>query len=252
MFASAFEYHKATSVADAIQLLNTNREARLLAGGHSLIPLLKLRQAGPPALIDIGGIDELRGISTHNGAIRIGALTTHRAIETSDEVGEACAMMAEVDGGIGDPQVRNRGTIGGNVVRADPASDWPTVLTVIEVPRLRPNQLAEYAKMAHPATSFAVVGAAVVVTVDGGRCTSASVIVGDLVPVPVRVRAVEAALVGQELTPDIIAAASERVSNDLGPNVRGDRVFASADYRRAVAGVEVKHALLHAAGLAHH
>ena len=131
MFASEFEYHMATSVADAIQLLNTNREARLLAGGHSLISLLKLRQAGPPALIDIGGIDELRGISTHNGAIRIGALTTHRAIETSGEVQEACAMLTEVAGGIGDPQVRNRGTIGGTVAHADPASDWPTVLTAL-------------------------------------------------------------------------------------------------------------------------
>ena len=294
MFATEFEYHRATSVAEAIQLLNSSQDAKLLAGGHSLIPLLKLRQARPSTLIDIFGIDELRGITVNDGTIRIGALTTHRAIETSSEVREACGMMAEVAGGVGDPQVRNRGTIGGNVVHADPGSDWPTALTAlgarfvvqgagglgrrgthtvnaadfftgllttavgehdiliaIEVPRLGPNQHAEYAKMAHPATSFAVVGAAVVVTVEGDRCTSATVTVGGLVPVPLKARAVENALVGQELTADTIAAASERVSIDLGSNVTGD-IYASADFRRAMAAVEVKHALNHAVGLAHH
>jgi carbon-monoxide dehydrogenase medium subunit len=184
--------------------------------------------------------------------------------------------------------VRNRGTIGGNVTHADPGSDWPTVLTAldarfviqgqnartlaasefftgvletavaddellvaIEAPRLAPNQHAEYAKMAHPATSFAVVGAAVVVTVDNGRCTDASIAVGGLVPVPVRARAVENALVGQELTADNVAAATQLISEDLGDNVFGDSVYASADYRRVVVGVEIKHAIFHATGMAH-
>jgi len=295
MFATEFEYHKATSVAQAIQLLSANPEAKLLAGGHSLIPLMKLRQVRAPVVIDIGGIAELRGISVNNGTIRIGALTTHREIETSSEIAEACHIMTEVAGGIGDPQVRNRGTIGGNVVHADPSSDWPTVLTAlgagmviqgqgglgrrggrtvpaaefftgvletslrpnevltaIEVPRLAQNQLAEYAKMAHPATHFAVVGGAVVVTVDGGRCTAASVVVGGLVPTPLRARAVENALVGQELTFDNITAATQHISDDLGSDVFGDSVFASADFRRTVVGVEVKHALFHAMGLSHH
>ena len=295
MFATEFEYHKATTVAQAIQLLSANPEAKLIAGGHSLIPLMKLRQVRAPMVIDIGGIDELRGISINNGTIRIGALTTHREIETSSEIADACHMMTEVAGGIGDPQVRNRGTIGGNVVHADPASDWPTVLTAlgarmviqgqgglgrrgvrvvpaadfftgvmetslgpnevltaIEVPRLAQNQLAEYAKMAHPATHFAVVGGAVVVTVDGGRCTAASVVVGGLVAAPLRARAVETALVGQELTMENITAATERISIDLGSDVFGDSVFASAEFRRVVVGVEVKHALFHAVGLAHH
>ena len=291
MFAKEFEYHRATSVDQAVQLLNANQDAKLLAGGHSLIPLMKLRQATPAAVVDIGGIDELRGITVSDGVIRIGALTTHRAIEASSEVQEACGMMVEVAGGIGDPQVRNRGTIGGNVSHADPGSDWPTVLTAlnasfviqgpaqggsrrvpaaefftgllttvlaeneiltaVEVPRLGANQHAEYAKMAHPATSFAVVGAAVIVTVDDGRCTAASVVVGGLVPAPLRAGSVENALVGQELTSDTIAAAAERVSVDLGSNVTGDSVFASANYRRAVVAVEVKHALNHAIGLAH-
>ena len=289
MFAADFEYHKATSVAQAIQLLSDNPESKVLAGGHSLIPLLKLRQARPSGLIDIGGIDELRGISLNDGTIRIGPLTTHRAIETSSDIHDGCHMMTEVAEGIGDPQVRNRGTIGGNVVHADPGSDWPTVLTAlkarfviqrrrgsrtvpasefftglletvvedneiltsIEVPRLNSNQRAEYAKMGHPATSFAVVGAAVVVTVDGDRCTDASVVVGGLVPVPVRAAAVQRALVGQQLTEDVIAAAADQVGADLGNNVTGDSVYASADYRRAMAAVEVKHALNHALGLAH-
>ena len=295
MFATEFEYHKATSVAQAIQLLSANPDAKLLAGGHSLIPLMKLRQVRAPVVIDIGGIDELRGISVNDGTIRIGALTTHREIETSSEIAEACHIMTEVAGGIGDPQVRNRGTIGGNVAGADPSSDWPTVLTAlgavmviqgqgglgrrggrtvpaaefftgvletilgpnevltaIEVPRLAHNQVAEYAKMAHPATHFAVVGGAVVLTVDGGRCSAASVVVGGLVAVPLRARAVESALVGQELTIDNITAATERISIDLGSDVFGDSVFASAEFRRVVVGVEVKHAIFHAVGLAHH
>ena len=295
MYATEFEYHKAASVAEAIQLLVANPEAKLLAGGHSLIPLMKLRQVRAPAVIDIGGIDELRGISINDGTIRIGALATHREIETSSEIAEACHILTEVAGAIGDPQVRNRGTIGGNAAGADPASDWPTVLTAlgagmviqgqgglgrrgrrtvpaaefftgiletilgpneiltaIEVPRLAQNQVAEYAKMAHPATHFAVVGGAVVLTVDGGRCSAASVVVGGLVPAPLRARAVESALVGQELTIDNITAATERISIDLGSDVFGDSVFASAEFRRVVVGVEVKHAIFHAVGLAHH
>ena len=288
MFSTEFEYQKAASVAQALELLRSHENAKVLAGGHSLIPLMKLRQSRPSLLVDIGGIDELRGIAVNNGTIRIGALTTHREIQTSAQVQQACGVMAEVAEGIGDPHVRNRGTIGGNVTHADPGSDWPTVLTAldarfviqgedartvaasefftgvlettvaedellvaIEAPRLGPNQHAEYAKMAHPATSFAVVGAAVVVTVEGGRCTGASVAVGGLVSVPVRARAVENALVGQELTADSVGEAVQRISDDLGDNVFGDSVYASADYRRAVVGVEIKHAIFHAVGMVH-
>ena len=295
MFAAEFEYHKPSSVDEAVQLLNANPGAKVIAGGQGLIPQLKLRLARPPALVDIGGISELKGISVNDGTIRIGALNSHRAIESSTELADACHILTEVAGGVGDPAVRNRGTIGGNAAHADPASDWPTVLTAldarfviqgsggllsrgtrtvaasdfftgilstnladnevltaIEVPRLGPNQKAEYAKMAHPATFYAVVGAAVVVTVDGDRCTSASVAVGGLVPAPVRARSVETALVGQELTLDSIAAASQQVSHDLGANAFGDSVLASADYRRVAVGIEIKHALYHAVGLAHH
>jgi carbon-monoxide dehydrogenase medium subunit len=291
MFAPKFDYQKAASVADAVQALSNNSEAKIIAGGQSLIPLLKLRLARPAIVVDIGGIRELRGITVNDGSVSIGSLTTHNEIAASPQVQQACGILAEAAEGVGDPAVRNRGTIGGNVSHADPASDLPTVLialdarfniqgqssrtvaasdfftgafttalaenevlTGVEVPVLSGNQVAEYAKMAHPATSFAVVGAAVVVTLEPGHghhCVSASVAVGGVVPSPVRASSVEAALAGQELTQESITAAADRVADDLGSDTIGD-IYASADYRRAMAAVELKHALFHAVGLAHH
>ena len=292
MFAAEFEYRKAGSVAEAVQLLSEHPEARLLAGGHSLIPLMRFRLARPGLLIDIGGIASLRGISVNGDTISIGALTTHAELAASPAVQQANGLLAEAAGGIGDPAVRNRGTIGGNLAHADPASDWATVLTAlgatvsvqgpagsrtiavadliedafatalaenelistVSVPTLSANQRAEYAKMAHPASFYAVVGGAVVVTMDGDRCTAASVAVGGLTPRPVKAPAVEAALTGATLTLDSIAAATAKLSDDLaaaGADIIGD-VYASAEYRAGVAPVEVKHALLHAIGLAHH
>lgn len=294
MFAPEFDYYKAGSVAEAIRLLGAHQGSKLLAGGHSLIPLLKLRLARPSSLIDIGGIADLKGISVDNRGIRIGALTTHQAIATSPELQGSCPLLSEAAGMIGDSQVRNRGTIGGNVAHADPASDWPTVLTAlnasftiqgsgglgrrgtrtvaaanfftgalttalaenevltaVQVPSMSPNQRSAYAKMRHPASSYSVVGAAVVITVAGDQCTAASIALGGLVPVPVRATSVENALIGQRLDLDNIAAAASRVTDDLGDQILGD-IYASADYRRSVASVEVKHALAHAVGLVHH
>ena len=292
MFAAEFEYRKAGSIAEAIQLLTDNPEARLLAGGHSLIPLMRFRLARPELVIDIGGIANLRGINVSGDTVNIGALTTHAEIANSADVQRANGLLAEAAGGIGDPAVRNRGTIGGNLAHADPASDWATVLTAlgatvsaqgpagsrtiavadliadafttvldanelittVSVPTLAPNQRAEYAKMAHPASFYAVVGGAVVVTMDGDRCTAASVAVGGLTPRPVKAPAVEQALSGTTLTMDRIADATARLSEDLnatGVDIIGD-VYASADFRSSIAPVEVKHALLHAIGLAHH
>ena len=292
MFAAEFEYRKAGSIADAVRLLSENPGAKLLAGGHSLIPLMRFRLARPEVVIDIGGIDGLRSIRISDGTINIGALTTHAEIANSAEVQQANGLLAEAAGGIGDPAVRNRGTIGGNLAHADPASDWATVLTALGasvsiqgpsgsrtvavgdfvedafttglsedelittviVPVLAANQRAEYAKMAHPASFYAVVGGAVVVTMDGDRCTAASVAVGGLTPRPVKAAAVEQALSGTTLTMASIADATARLSEDIsaaGVDIIGD-VFASADFRASVAPVEVKHALLHAIGLAHH
>ena len=304
MFAAEFEYRKAGSVADAIQLLSDHPDAKLLAGGHSLIPLMRFRLARPAMLVDIGDIAALKGISVSGDTVSIGALATHAEIAASPAVQQANSLLAEAAGGIGDPAVRNRGTIGGNLAHADPASDWATVLTAlgasvtaqgpngsraiaaadlvedafvtalaenelitgVSVPALAANQRAEYAKMAHPASFYAVVGGAVVVTLDGSgdgagdgntdgvRCTAASVAVGGLTPRPVKATAVEQALAGAALTMDSIAAAAANLSADLdaaGVDLIGD-VYASAEYRAGVAPIEVKHALLHAIGLAHH
>ncbi len=314
MFTPEFHYHKAASVSEAVEMLASHDDSRLLAGGHSLLPLMRLRLARPATLIDIGGLDDLRGIRVHDGHIHIGALTTHGEIARSHDIQHANPLVAEVAGGIGDPQVRNRGTIGGNIAHADPASDWGTVLTVMEasitaqgpngtrtiaindffrgafdtaladnemvtgitVPALVQHgnghghdhghdhghghehgaasingEVGEYAKMAHPASFYPVIGGAVVINAEGGRCISARVAVGGLVPSPVRAPSVEAALAGQELTADNITAATNQLPNDLGDEIIGD-VYASADFRRAIAPVEVKHAMLHAIGLAHH
>ena len=292
MFAADFEYRKAGSIAEAVQLLSDNPGAKILAGGHSLIPLMRFRLARPEVVIDIGGIANIKGITISGDTINIGALTTHAEIASSADVQRANGLLAEAAGGIGDPAVRNRGTIGGNLAHADPASDWATVLTAlgatvsaqgpagsrtiavadliedafatvlgenelittVSVPVLAANQRAEYAKMAHPASFYAVVGGAVVVTMDGDRCTAASVAVGGLTPRPVKAPAVEQALSGTTLTMDSIADATARLGDDLsaaGVDIIGD-VFASADFRSNIAPVEVKHALLHAIGLAHH
>ena len=292
MFAADFEYRKAGSIAEAVQLLSDNPGAKILAGGHSLIPLMRFRLARPETVIDIGGIANLKGISISGDTINIGALTTHAEIASSADVQRANGLLAEAAGGIGDPAVRNRGTIGGNLAHADPASDWATVLTAlgatvsaqgpagsrtiavadliedafatvlaenelittVSVPVLAANQRAEYAKMAHPASFYAVVGGAVVVTMDGDRCTAASVAVGGLTPRPVKAPTVEGSLTGRVLSMDSIATATSRLGEDLnaaGVDIIGD-VYASADFRAGVAPVEVKHALLHAIGLAHH
>ncbi len=289
MYTPDFHYHKAGSVAEAIEMLGHHEDSRLLAGGHSLLPLMRLRLARPATLIDIGGLDDLRGIRVHDGHIHIGALTTHGDIARSQEVKESNSLLAEVAGGIGDQQVRNRGTIGGNIAHADPASDWGTVLSALDasvevqgpngsrtiavadffqgafstavgdgeivtgvrVSALASGEVGEYAKMSHPASFYPVIGGAVVINADGGQCVSARVAVGGLVPSPRRAPSVEAALAGQELTAGNLEAAANQLSNDLGDEIIGD-LFASADYRRAIAPVEVKHAMLHAIGLAHH
>ena len=280
MYAPDFAYYRAGSLAEAGQLLQQHPGAKLLAGGHSLIPLLKLRLATPAALIDIGRLDELKGISVTDGRVRIGALTTHAELAASSELAERCPALGEAAGLIGDPAVRNRGTIGGNVAHADPASDLPTVLraldatiavtvddgersipaadffegmmetalgdhdivTAIEVPAAGAGQGQAYVKFSHPASRYAVVGAAAAVPLGGGTVGVVAVARGGLVPVARRAASVEEALAGQAPTADAIAAAAAAVSADLGDELIGD-IYASAEYRRAMAPVCVKRAL---------
>jgi aerobic carbon-monoxide dehydrogenase medium subunit len=287
MYSPDFNYYRAGSVAEASDLLKKNPGAKLLAGGHSLIPLLKFRLAAPPALIDIGRIAELKGVSVEGGTVWIGALTTHAELAASAELRDSCPALAEAARHVGDPAVRNRGTIGGNVAHADPASDLPTVLaaldarfvisggagtttvkasgffkgmmttalgehdllTAIEIPARQTGQGAAYVKFTHPASRYAVVGVAAAVTVSGGRCSSAAVAVGGLVPRPMRAPALEKALAGQTLSAETIANAARLAVQDLGDDILGD-IYASAEYRKAVLPVWVKRALTAAAGRA--
>ena len=284
MFATDFDYYRAGSVSEAGQLLHAHPGAKLLAGGHSLIPLLKLRLAAPAAVIDIGRIGELKGITVSGDTLKIGSLTTHAELAASAAVRQHAAALAEAAGQIGDPAVRNRGTVGGNVAHADPASDLPTVLaalgatfgvvgaggartidaseffqgimttalgendllTFIEVPVAHTGDGSAYAKFSHPASRYAVIGVAASVSISAGSCTGAAVAVGGLVPTPCRATSVEQALTGQVLTPDVIATASQAVSNDVGDDPLGD-IFASGEYRKAVAHVYVGRAVAAAA-----
>jgi carbon-monoxide dehydrogenase medium subunit len=279
MYPADFDYHRARSIKEAQQMLAANPGAKLLAGGHSLLPLMKLRLASPPAVIDIGRVAELRGISTSGNTLRIGALTTHAELAASADIRRRAAALAEAAAVVGDPAVRNRGTIGGNVAHADPASDLPTVLVALGaqmlvvgpggersidaqqfftgimatalqddeilaaviVPAAAPGQGSAYVKFSHPASRYAVVGAAAAVTVEGGTCKAVAVAIGGLVPAARRAPSVERSLTGQQPSDSALASAAAQVAHDLD-EVNGD-LFASADYRRAVAPVYVKRAL---------
>jgi len=234
MIPAAFDYHRPASLDDALRLLQEVPEAKILAGGHSLLPMMKLRVISPRNLIDIGRIAALRGIREEGGGLVIGALTTHWMIESSPLIRARVPALADAAGRIGDVQVRNVGTIGGSLVHADPAADYPAVilavdaemvavgpggrrtipagqfftgvmasavradeiLTEIRLPRLPDGTGQAYLKFPHPASGFAVVGVAAVVRVQGTRCEDARVAVTGVGPTPYRATAVERLLVG--------------------------------------------------------
>ncbi len=276
MYPANFNYVRAGSVAEALSLIGREEDAKFLAGGHSLLPAMKLRLAEPSTLIDIGRIEDLRGIAYGAGdeADCIGPLTTHTTIAAS----RLPSALVEAASGIGDPQVRNRGTIGGNIAHADPASDLPTVLTALEatirvegpgeardiaagafftglfetqlednelitviaVPREGAGTGSAYAKLFNPASRYAVVGASASVTLDDGTIARARVAVGGLTPTATRCNAVEASLEGSSV--DAIQEAASQVASDVGDDILGD-VHASAEYRLGVLPVFVTRAL---------
>jgi carbon-monoxide dehydrogenase medium subunit len=279
MYAAPFDYFRANSVAEAQKLLADHPGSKLLAGGHSLIPLLKLRLSAPSALIDIGSIKDLKGISSSGNSLRIGALTTHSEIARSKTLLSACPILPEAAEMIGDLQVRNAGTIGGNIAHADPASDLPTVLlaldakmhavgpvgqrsipvseffegmmttslgpdeilTSIEVPSRQAGQGMAYVKFGHPASRYAVIGVAAVLTVKDGAFTDARVAIGGLLPAASRCIAVERALKGQRVSASDMSRVAAEVKGVLN-DVLGD-IYASAEYRSAMAPVYVERAL---------
>ncbi|HZQ04988.1 MAG TPA: xanthine dehydrogenase family protein subunit M [Anaerolineae bacterium] len=267
MYPAAFEYYAPTSVSDALSLLAKNSDAKIIAGGHSLLPLMKLRLAQPPVLIDIGKINDLRGIHDMGDKISIGALTTHHDIEHSGLLRSASPLVPEVASHIGDRQVRNRGTIGGSLAHADPAADFPAammalgatieaqgsnskrtinaadlftglmqtslnaseMITSIQVPKTNAagNGVA-YAKFAHPASRYAIVGVAVWVNIQNDQVQDIRIGVTGAGEHAVRATKTEDALKGKPLTDEALADAAKMAAD--GIKTLGD-MYASADYR---------------------
>jgi carbon-monoxide dehydrogenase medium subunit len=283
MPATAFEYHAPTSLQEALSLLTQYAgEAKILAGGHSLLPIMNLRLAQPKALIDIGKIAGLSGIREENGTVVIGAMTTHYLLESSPLLKQKVPILPETAAVIGDVQVRNRGTIGGSIAHADPAGDLPAaavaldmqlkavgprgertlkareffidilttalqpdeILTEIRVPVFAPRTGSAYEKFPNPASRYAIVGAAAVVTTDAsGVCQKASVGLNGISGKPVAAVGVEQALVGKRLNDQSIQESAAKAADGLEP--LGD-IFASAEYRAHLARVYTKRALTRA------
>jgi carbon-monoxide dehydrogenase medium subunit len=278
MIPSAFEYHAPTTVAEAIGLLQKyGDEAKLLAGGHSLLPAMKLRLAAPGVIVDINKIAELRGVVI-NGAINIGALTTYHAIEGHAGLKQHCAILPEAVSKIGDIQVRNRGTIGGSLAHADPAADPPAVMLAldaqirIEGPNgtrtvgaadfftdmlttaLEPDELitsvviqplgsdegAAYVKFPHPASRYAIVGAAAYVKLEGGKVSACRIGITGAGTKAERQIDTEQALIGSDGSDTAVAAAADQAGATM--DILGD-IHAGEDYRRAMVKVYARRAL---------
>lgn len=272
MIPVAFDYERATSVDDAIAKLAGG--GKLIAGGHSLVPLMKLRLSEPGRLIDIARIPGLSGIAESGGTIEIGATTTHREIASSKLLLDSCPMIAEAAAEIGDPQVRNRGTIGGSIAHADPAADFPAVVLALDAAILlkgpagartvkasaffrgfydvdlaageiitaiqfAPVKSAAYAKLHQRASHYAVVGVAAVLDVSAGVIQSARLGLTGATTHAVRLKSVEAALAGKKA--DGVAAACAAAAGDVS-DMNAD-LHASADYRKAMIPVFAKRAV---------
>lgn len=283
MFTSRFDYYAPATVQEAVALLGQHKDAKVLAGGHSLLPTMKLRLSSPPVLVDIGKIDNLRGIRAAGDRLVIGALTTHATIAASQQVAAQCKALSEAAALIGDRQVRNRGTIGGSLSHADPAADYPAVmvalgaeihavgpkgertikaddffqsmmttalqpdevLTEIRIPTLAPHSGCAYVKFPHPASRFAIVGVCAMVTVDGqGTVTQARIGVTGACEKAMRAKPAEAALQGKKLDDAGIAGAAQHAAEGL--ECLGD-IHASPEYRAHLVGVLTGRALKAAA-----
>jgi len=270
MIPAQFDYEAPSSLDEVLRILGEHGDAKLLAGGHSLIPLMKLRLALPSLLVDLRRVQELRGIRRENGSLVIGGMTTHAEVARSADVASMAPALAQAARQIGDRQVRARGTIGGSVAHNDPAADLPAVMLALDasfalrsasgrrvVPAselftgmletaVRPDEVltdvripaaprSAYAKFANPASHYAIVGVAAAVDGQGGR-------IGVTGAAPVAFRATEAenALRGRSLTAEVISEAAARAYD--GRDLLGD-IHASAEYRAALIGVLTRRAL---------
>jgi aerobic carbon-monoxide dehydrogenase medium subunit len=273
MIPAPFDYEVAESADQAVELLGSREDAKLLAGGHSLIPLLRLRFARPALLVDIGRVNDLRYVRDAGEQLAIGALTRHHDLQHDPLVQEHCPIVSHTAGLIGDPQVRHRGTIGGSVAHGDPASDLPTILTALDadlvvrgpdgertvpaaeffrgvfdtaldaqdvltevrIPKLGPVGWS-YVKFTRRAQDWATVGVAAVVRRSNGTIDKASIALTNMGPTPVRARAAEGAF----KTVDDVKAAAEVVAQESDPP---SDTSGSAEYRRHLATVLAGRAL---------
>ena len=278
MYPAKFDYHRASSLDEAFQLLAASDDAKFIAGGHSLIPMMKMRLAQPTAVVDISRLDGLRGIDVAGDHVRIGSLSTHAEIAASAKLQQHCAVVAEAAAEIGDVQVRNRGTIGGNIAHADPGSDLPAALVAVgatidlrspngertvaakdffldllttdlgmdelviavNVPAQGANTGSAYLKFEHPASGYAVVGAAAWVEMDGGSCRGAGLAINGVTATPFNGNDLVQGLVGGDASDDEIANAVA----GMAPEEPMADVYASGDYRVHLAKVYAKRALI--------
>lgn len=280
MIAESFDYHRPRTLADALALLTQlGEDAKILAGGHSLIPAMKLRLARPRAIVDLGRVQELTAITSDGSDVRVGAMATHAQIAESAILRERCPLLPDTAAHIGDAQVRNKGTIGGSLVHADPAADWPAAALALDATleiagpvkrrtvaageffvgmletAIRPDEIlvairvpvssasVAYVKTEQKASGFAICGVAAVVDT-----TARAVRIGvtGVSAMPYRARAVETRLAGKTLTSELIAQAAQEAA--LGADPLGD-IHASAEYRAHLATVNVRRALERAARL---
>ena len=277
MIPVAFNYVRARDVADALRLLAEHGDdAKLLAGGHSLIPMMKLRLATPATVIDIGAIPGLAGITHAGGRFTLGALTRHATLAASVDLRSGAPVLEQAANELGDPQVRNRGTVGGSCAHGDPSADYPAVMLVLDATftltsdrgtreigadaffvgmfetALDPLEVltaisfadapnSAYAKFHHPASGYAVVGAAVNLTLADGRIAAARVAMTGVGDAALRAPGVEAALAGLAAA-DAAGLDAACSGAAAGIDARGD-TFASAEYRLALADVYVRRAV---------
>ena len=278
MYAADFDYVKASSIEEAISLKGSSDDSNFLAGGHSLIPAMKLRLSTPQKLIDISGLDELRNISENGNYISIGALCTHKQCAESDIIQSICPALSDAASVIGDPHVRNKGTIGGALAHSDPQADYPgavlalnasftlkgtsgertidavdyftglwetelsenEIFTEVRIPVDSANANSCYLKFPQPASRYPYVGCAVAIDGSGGNCSEVRVGFSGVSEFAFRDRGVEDEIRGKELKEETIASASAKAAE--GRSVLSDH-FVSEEYRRAMAQVYAKRAL---------
>ncbi|ATQ29917.1 xanthine dehydrogenase family protein subunit M [Rhodococcus ruber] len=285
MIPSTFDYVAPTTVDEAVAALaSAGEDAKIIAGGQSLMPVLRLRLAAPTTLVDLGRVPELRGVREDGGDLVIGAMTTHHDVIHDPLVREHARLLAEATSTVADPQIRHRGTLGGALAHADPAGDLGAPVLALEatlvaagpsgrrsIPvadffddyfttTLQPDEIlvevripkrtgwaARYEKFNRVAHAWSIVAVAATVQTDGGTIRQARVALTNMAAVPVRAHAVEQALVGQPATADTIRAAAERATEGTSPMSDGN---ADADYRRQLARVLTRRAVSTAADVA--